>query len=75
METETGSESERCTLQHHVFNTLGQISFRRSSSDGTPVMVVPMGDKEASVPLRALQREFAITDESPDGRMGARKRP
>ena len=32
-------------------------------------MVVLLGDREAALPLRALQREFDIPDESEDGRM------
>jgi hypothetical protein len=62
----------RCVLAHPLFATLGAVSFRRAESDGTPVMVIPMGDREASVPLRALQREFNIDDECEDGRMLAR---
>jgi hypothetical protein len=32
-------------------------------------MVVKLGDKEAVIPLRSLQREFGIPDDSDDGRM------
>ena len=32
-------------------------------------MVVLLGEREAALPLRALQREFDIADESEDGRM------
>ena len=60
---------DRCVLTHPVFTMLGAVSFRRARTDGTPVMVVTLGEREAVVPLRALQREFGITDESPDGRM------
>ena len=62
-------EGERCLLEHPMFTALGQIAFRRAETDGTPVMVLSLGDREAAVPLRALQREFAIEDDSPDGRM------
>ena len=34
-----------------------------------PVMAMPLGECEAAVPLRALQREFAISEDSDDGRM------
>ncbi len=34
-----------------------------------PVVLVPMGGRDAAVPLRALQRELAIPDDSEDGRM------
>lgn len=52
-----------------MFRSFGEPLFRRAETDGTPVMVVPLGDKEAAIPLRSLQREFAIPDESDDGRM------
>jgi hypothetical protein len=60
---------EHCSLQHRVFTSFGAPLFRRADSDGAPVMVVKLGDREAAIPLRSLQREFAITDESDDGRM------
>ncbi len=60
---------EFCLLRHGVFSALGEVTFRRADSDGTPVMIMPMGALNASVPLRALQREFAIGDDTPDGRM------
>ena len=60
---------DHCVLTHHVFSRLPDISFRRAGSDGTPVMVVPFGDRTVSVPLRSLQREFAIQDASADGHM------
>ncbi len=47
----------------------GDPLFRRAESDGAPVMVVHLGEKEAAIPLRALQREFGIEDDSDDGRM------
>lgn len=60
---------DRCALQHRAFAVLGEVLFRRSTADNTPVMIVPLGDREAAVPLRAVQRELSITDESTDGRM------
>jgi hypothetical protein len=63
---------DHCILSHSIFTALGPVSFRRSTHDGAPVMVIPMGEREASVKLRSLQREFAIGDETPDGRMLAR---
>ncbi len=62
-------DADRCLLTHQVFTSFGDVTFRRAETDGTPVMVVLLGDREAAVPLRALQREFGIGDESPDGRM------
>lgn len=60
---------DRCILEHEVFHRLAGASFCRSPTDGSPVMLVPLGEREASVPLRSLQREFAIEDDSPDGIM------
>ena len=37
------------------------ISFRRSAGDGTPVAVLPLGEREAAIPLQALAREFGIS--------------
>jgi hypothetical protein len=61
--------TDRCLLAHYVFTTFGDVTFRRAETDGTPVMVIQLGEREAAVPLRALQREFGIGDETPDGRM------
>jgi hypothetical protein len=60
---------DHCRLKHRLFNRFGDPLFRRAETDGTPVMVVMLGEREAALPLRALQREFDITDESEDGRM------
>lgn len=60
---------ERCRLEHRVFASFGDPVFRRADTDGTPVMVVMLGDKEAAIPLRSLQREFGIADDSADGLM------
>ena len=59
----------RCVLRHRLFSRFGEPLFRRAETDGTPVMVVLLGEREAALPLRALQREFNIPDESEDGRM------
>jgi hypothetical protein len=61
--------ADRCSLKHRVFAMFGEPLFRRSETDGTPVMVVLLGEKEAAIPLRSLQREFGIPDESDDGQM------
>ena len=60
---------DHCCLTHRVFAMFGEPLFRRAESDGAPVMVVQMGDKQAAIPLGALQREFGIADGSEDGRM------
>jgi hypothetical protein len=69
MNTEDDELPDRCVLEHQVFTMRGAVSFRRARADGTPVMVVTLGEREAVVPLRALQREFGIADDSSDGRM------
>lgn len=69
MDTDSDATVDRCVLVHQVFTRFGDVSFRRAEADGTPVMIIQMGDREAAVPLRALQREFDIGDETPDGRM------
>ena len=61
--------ADHCALSHRVFTSFGEPLFRRSETDSTPVMVVKLGEKEAAIPLRSLQRECAISDESDDGRM------
>ncbi len=65
----TSPPPDHCILSHAVFTSFGEPLFRRAETDGAPVMVVQLGDKEAAIPLRSLQREFAIADESDDGRM------
>ncbi len=60
---------DHCILEHQVFTALGPALFRRAPTDGIPVMVVPMGAREAMLPLRGLQREFGIAEDSTDGRM------
>lgn len=64
-------EFDTCVLAHRVFRSLGPVLFRRSESDGVPVMVLTLGEREAAVPLRSLQRELGIEGDSPDGRMFA----
>ena len=60
---------DRCELQHKVFSTLGEVRFRRSSTDGVPMMALMLGEREAQLPLDSLRREFAIGEDSADGRM------
>jgi hypothetical protein len=60
---------QRCVLRNRAFNVFDNVVFRRSATDGRAVMKVMLGDREALVPLRSLQRAFAIEDDSADGRM------
>jgi hypothetical protein len=43
--------------------------FRRADTDQAPVMLVQMGEREVSMPLRSLAREFKLDEETPDGQM------
>ena len=65
----TPSCPDRCELQHEAFNNLGEIHFRRSSTDGLPMMALRLGEREAEFPLEALWREYAIGKDTADGRM------
>jgi hypothetical protein len=67
--SETAPPPERCELVHPLFGVLGEICFRRAETDSTPVLSMLLGEKQAAVPLRALQSEFGIPDDSADGRM------
>lgn len=61
--------SATCVLQHRAFHMLSNVTFRRAEADETPVMAMSLGERHAAVPLRALQHELGIEDDSPDGRM------
>lgn len=63
------AEPTECHLAHRLFASFGPPLFRRSEVDGAPVMVVQLGERAATLPLRSLQREFGIPDGSADGRM------
>src|SRR5581483_4431831 len=65
----TSTRPDHVRLQHVLFRRFGDPVFRRAETDSSPVMVVLLGEREAALPLRALQREFSIADESEDGRM------
>lgn len=60
---------DRCELQHKVFTTLGDVRFRRSSTDGETMIALRLGDKEAQLPIESLRREFSIGKDTADGRM------
>lgn len=58
-----------CVLAHRGFALLGTPLFRRAETDNAPVMSVALGERQVALPLRSLQREFGIEDDTPDGRM------
>lgn len=55
------------TLAHGIFRRFPDAHFQRAAGDGMPVLMVQLSDAPASLPLRGIQREFAIADDSPDG--------
>jgi len=69
MALRTSSPDSCCRLRHKVFATFRDPMFRKAEGDNIPVMVIELGDREAAIPLRALQREFGISAESDDGMM------
>lgn len=58
-----------CLLGHRMFAMFQEPMFRRADADATSVMVVRLGEREAAMPLRSIQREFGIPDDSADGQM------
>ena len=60
---------ERCELRHKLFSTLNNVRFRRSATDGVPMMALQLGEREAVLPLESLRREFDIGADTADGRM------
>ena len=69
MSDTTEDKPTHCLLGHRMFALFDQPVFRRTDADATPVMMVQLGEREASMPLRSIQREFGIPDDSADGRM------
>lgn len=56
-------------FEHPAFGKLENLHFRLSEATGEPVAMVSLGANEAALSLRGLRREFAIVDDSRDGRM------
>jgi hypothetical protein len=65
----TGPATPRLVLQHPVFATFDQPFFRISEVERRPVLVIRMDDREASLPLSAVMREFGIGPDDADGVM------
>jgi hypothetical protein len=63
------ADRPRCQLSNRAFNVLPGVAFRRAESDGAKVMVVPLGERQAALPLRVLRHEFDIARDSEDDRM------
>lgn len=62
-------QSRIIAFAHPAFAKFENLLFRLSAESGEPVAVVSLGQTEAALPLRGIRREFAIADDSPDGRM------
>ena len=69
MSDTTEDKPTHCLLGHRMFALFQEPLFRRTDTDATPVMVVQLGEREGVMPLRSIQREFGIPDDSADGRM------
>ncbi len=59
----------RLVLQHPVFATFDYPFFRISEVERKPVLVIRLDDREASLPLAGVMREFGIAPHGEDGIM------
>jgi hypothetical protein len=60
---------DTCQFEHKLFALFDAPLFRCAETDNTPVMTIRLGDRDVAMPLRSLQREFGIADETADGQM------
>lgn len=67
-ESDSEPEHALCVFDSPVLTRFAGAVFRRAEGDGAPAIAIPLGERLAVVPLQALQREFGIADDSPDGR-------
>ena len=67
--TDESAAPQACTLAHPGFAVLGEPVFRMAEDGKTPSVGFDLGGRDAVVPLVAIQREFGILDESPDGQV------
>ncbi len=68
-QAEPSGRDERCTLSHAAFAKMGDIVFRLAETDQTPIVSISLGASAAAVPLKALQAELRIADDTADGQM------
>src|ERR1700678_3149391 len=64
MSASTSWTPDHCQLRHPVFATFRNPLFRRAEGDNAAVMVIELGDKDAAIPLTAMQLAFGISAES-----------
>ena len=63
------TDPEFCRLLHRGFQLFQNVMFCRSEADGIPALRFSLGEREATLPIDAVQRELGIPDDSDDGRM------
>lgn len=61
--------SGRLILRHPVFSSFESAFFRISEAERKPVLVIPMDDREASLSVDSMMREFRISMSDEDGIM------
>ena len=67
--TGRGARSCRLILHHPVFSSFASPFFRMSDFERKPVLVIPLDDREASLSVTGMMREFRITGSDKDGIM------
>lgn len=65
----SGAQSGRLILRHPVFSSFESAFFRISEAERKPVLVIPMDDREASLLVDSMMREFCISKSDEDGIM------
>lgn len=63
------ARSGRLILRHPVFSSFKSAFFRISEAERKPVLVIPMDDREASLLVDSMMREFCISRSDEDGIM------
>lgn len=65
----TALQAPRLVLRHPVFRTFDDPFFRMPEVERKPVLVIRLDDRQASLPVSALMREFSIGPGDEDGVM------
>jgi len=56
-------------LEHPFFHRLDDLTFRLDEATEEPVAVVVLGEERLALPFRGIRREFALDEDTADGRM------
>jgi hypothetical protein len=56
-------------LAHKAFGMFVSPIFRRADTDQAPVLTIRMDERDVSMPLRSLAREFNLGEDTADGKM------